>query len=92
MKYTAEFYRGRVVGKGGFMSRVGFQVVATDEITGKRRAVFDGYQGKTPCLKSQWVASHYSSGPNKYDQIRLNEYAKWAEETAKELNKTQPYR
>jgi hypothetical protein len=95
IKYTAEFYQGRKIGKGGgFLSRVGYQVVATDPETGKRRYVFhtkDFQGGKTPCLKSSWIASHYKTGPNKADQETLNDFAIWAENTAKELNETQPY-
>ena len=85
-KYTAEFYRGRMLGKGGFMSRVGYQVVATDSETGKRKYVFKTVNGnKTPCLKSCYVASHYKTGPNKYDQERLDHYHDWAVNLAKEL-------
>lgn len=93
MKYTAEFYRGRTIGNNGFLSRVGYQVVATDETTNKRRYVFShGHKTKSPCLKSPWVASHYCTGPNKHDQGRLNSYREWAEKNAAFLNKEQPYK
>ncbi len=95
IKYTAEFYRGNKIVTGrshGFLSRVGYQVVATDPITGKRRYVFTcEYGNKTPCLKSQWVASHYKSGPNKADRETLEDFKIWAANLAAELNRTQPY-
>ena len=84
--YKAESYTGRKVGKGGFMERVGWQVVATDSVTGKRRAVFDTNRGKSPCLKSNWLASHYSSGLNKNDRETMKGYKIWAEDLAKKFN------
>lgn len=90
MKYISEFYRGRRLGNG-YMSRVGYQVVAIDEKTGKRRAVFGTYRGKSPCKKSNWVASHYISGPNKHDQEILNGYREWAYKLAEEYNRMQPF-
>lgn len=91
MKYTAELYVGNKVGKGGFSVRVGWQVVATDEITGKRRAVFDAKQRKSPCCKSNWLASHYKSGLNKHDLQTMQQYKEWAETLAEKWNKEQPF-
>jgi hypothetical protein len=95
IKYTAEFYQGRKIGKG-FITKVGYPVVATDSITGKRRYVFTGFheylkEYKTPCWKSSWVASHYKSGPNKHNREILEDFRIWAENMAKELNRTQPH-
>jgi len=84
--YTAESYTGRKVGKGGFMERVGWQVVATDSVTGKRRAIFDANRGKSPCLKSNWLALHYASGLNKIDRETMESYKKWAMDLAVKFN------
>lgn len=85
VKYTAEYYKGCIIGNS-YMVRVGYQVVATDAETGKRRAVFGEPGHKTPCLKSNWVAFHYISGCNKYDTELLEGYKAWAQKTATKLN------
>ena len=90
MKYTAERYTGRNIGNS-FMARVGWQVVANDETTGKRRALFASDRGKSPCLKSSYLASHYRSGLNKHDRRKMQSYKERAETLAAAWNKKQPY-
>lgn len=93
IKYTAEIYTGTSLGRG-FLKRVGWQIVATDPKTGKRRYVFPSnpyLKTKSPCLKSQWLASHYKTGLNKADAKTFKDFEIWAKETAALYNERQPY-
>lgn len=80
--YKAEQYVGNKIGSGGHMHRLGWQVVAYDAETGKRKYIFNN----SPCYKLGWVASHYMSGPNKYDFKRLEEMEIEAKALEKEWN------
>jgi len=85
--YTAEPYTGRSIGSS-YMARTGWQVVATDATTGKRRAVFRVGRGLSPCLKLGWVARHYRTGRSKADESRYQDMRLRAIAEAKHLNST----
>lgn len=57
IKYTVSTYTGNKIGRGGFCARVGVQIVAHDQDTGRRRYVFSA--GKSPCYKIYCGAAHY---------------------------------
>ena len=86
--YKAESYNGTCLGNS-FMHRHGWQVVAYDVETGKRKYMFKIGRGKSPCYKLGWVAYHYESGANRADSKRLLEYEKEAKELAEKLNRKQ---
>jgi len=83
MKYTAEAYEGRKVGR--FNCYVGVQIVATDD-TGKRRYVFTQHGQyrtyKTPCLKTWEGVAHYKSGLNARDGAEFSEAMQSAQKDA----------
>lgn len=81
VRYQAEFYTGRIIGNS-FMFRVGYQVVAYDANTNKRKYAF----GNSPCHKLGWVASHPYSGPNKRDRERLDKMSQEASFLAAKWN------
>ena len=87
--YKAESYDGTNLGNTGFLHRRGWQVVAYDSETGKRKSIFKTRRGSTPCYKIGWVAYHYESGANKADCKRLSDYEKEAKKLAEKLNGNQ---
>ena len=90
IEYKVERYIGTKIGKGGFLERRGWQVVAYDTETKKRKYVFRTIWGeKTPCFKFPFCAYHYKTGFNKLDAERDSAYNKEAEVLARNLNESQ---
>lgn len=85
-KFTAESYTGTQIGNS-HMNRVGVQIVCTDSVTGKRRAIFKTARGQSPCYKMGWWAHHYKSGFNRQDAADYAETKKRAKKLASKWNK-----
>lgn len=81
--YRAEEYIGTDIGTS-YMHREGWQVVAYDPNTQRRRCVFKN--GRSPCHKMGWAAVHYKTGPSRAEQKRLDRMREKAEELARKLN------
>ena len=83
MKYTAERYEGRNVGR--YNHHVGVQIVAVEEE--KRRYVFELNGRKTPCFKMWEGVAHYRSGLNAKDAKDYAEAMVEAKKLAEKWNK-----